>query len=328
MNKPIILVENLRHVYRRRNTERPALDGLDFAVRQGEIFGLLGPNGAGKTTAIRILTTILKPLSGRAEVAGYDVVRQPLEVRRRIAAVLQENAVETLLSVCDNLLLYGYLHGLSRRQIKPGLEEVVDLLELGEVLPQRAQDLSGGYKRRLQVAKALMVDTPVLFLDEATSGMDPLIKRRVMQAIRDRAARGRSVLLTTQLLDEAESLCDHMVLMDRGKALAAGKLRELRSLRQKMFLIQISFAKPEAEISPALEELRPKSLEVRDGEFHLTVEGSEDEWIRNMARISERWPLSHLEIRGASLEQIFLELYGRSQADAAVSPGQEQEEEK
>ncbi|HSA92289.1 MAG TPA: ABC transporter ATP-binding protein [Terriglobales bacterium] len=315
MSTPLIQVENLRHVYRRASGSRPALDGLSFQVLAGEIFGLLGPNGAGKTTLVRILTTILRPTSGRATVAGFDVVARPLEARRRLTAVLQESAVETLLSVRDNLLIYGRLHGLAGTDIQSRMKEVVEVLELGETLSQRAATLSGGYKRRLQVAKALMLEAPVLFLDEATTGMDPLIKRRVVQAIRERARRGSCVLLTTQLLDEAESLCDRMVLLDRGRSIAEGRLRELRALSRKMFRIHLSFAEPTLDAASALQELAPRSLEERDGDVVMTVEGSEDEWIRKMARISERWPLAHLEIRGANLEQIFLELYGTRPAE-------------
>ncbi len=314
MSEAIIQVEDLRHVYKRGSSPRPALDGLSFTVQPGEIFGLLGPNGAGKTTVVRILTTILRPTSGRALVAGHDVRTHPLEVRRQLAAVLQENAVETLLSTRDNLLLYGYLHGLSRRETAQRMDEVVDLLELQDQLGQRAQALSGGNKRRLQVAKALMVETPILFLDEATTGMDPLVKRRVVEAIRRRAASGGTVLLTTQLLDEAEALCHRMVLLDHGRSIAEGKLRELRALSRKLFRINLSFEQPAPEAAAALRELQVRSLEEHDGEFVLVAEGSEDEWIRKMARISARWPLAHLEIRGANLEQIFLELYGGGQS--------------
>ncbi len=212
MPSDIVIVEQLRHVYRKGKI---AVDGISFRAARGEIFGLLGPNGAGKTTTVRMLTTILRPTSGRASVAGHDITREPLAVRRNIVAVLQENAVETLLSTLDNLLLYGYLHGYGRSETRKRVDRVVEALELQEHLYSRAQTLSGGYKRRLQVAKALMIDTPVLFLDEATTGMDPLIKRRVVELIRQEAARGRTVLLTTQLLDEAEALCDRMVLMRR-----------------------------------------------------------------------------------------------------------------
>ncbi|MGH9465354.1 MAG: ATP-binding cassette domain-containing protein [Thermoanaerobaculia bacterium] len=306
----MIAVEGLRHAYRRGAT--PSLDGLDFEVAAGEVFGLLGPNGAGKTTAVKILTTILKPTAGRATVGGHDVVRHPLEARRQLTAVLQESAVEPLLSVRDNLRVYGLLHGLAGAALARRLAAAVEMLELSDQLDKRAQTLSGGFKRRLQVAKAFMVETPVLFLDEATTGMDPLIKQRVMGAIREAVAGGRTVLLTTQLLDEAEALCDRMLLLDRGKARAVGRLRELRELAGRRFEIRLAFAQP-GEGLAALSELAPRHLEERDGEIVLTVAGNEDEWIRHMARISERWPLAHLEMRGASLEQIFLELYGRAE---------------
>ncbi|MFN2433118.1 MAG: ATP-binding cassette domain-containing protein [Gemmatimonadota bacterium] len=319
MPAPAIEVEDLHYAYRRSGGRRLALDGLSFRVERGEIFGLLGPNGAGKTTAVRILTTLLKPTSGRAVVEGFDVVREPLAARRRLAAVFQETSVEVMLSTWDNLLLYGYLHGLSREEAPRRAREVSDLLELGDYLGQRAQGLSGGYKRRLQVAKALMVETPVLFLDEATTGMDPLIKRRIVQAIHEQAARGRTVVMTTQLLDEAEQLCDRMVLMNRGTAMAAGKLSELRALSRKVFDIRLAFSEPGEEATRALRELGPRTIEDEDGEVLLVVEGSEDEWIRKMARISERFPLARFEIRGATLEEIFVELYGADDAAREVA---------
>lgn len=313
MSDPIIQVEQLRHVYRKGKV---AVDSIDFAVARGEIFGLLGPNGAGKTTTVRMLTTILRPTSGHAVVGGYDVARDPLNVRRNIVAVLQENAVETLLSTEDNLLLYGYLHGYSRAETRQRVDRVVEALELQEHLQSRAQALSGGYKRRLQVAKALMVDTPVLFLDEATTGMDPLIKRRVIDLIREEAARGRTVLLTTQLLDEAESLCDRMVLMNAGRILAAGSMAELRKRAHKAFRLFVRFQQDSPEARAVLQSLASRQLKATHGEYELKVEGSEDEWIRQMARVSEQYPLEHLEIRAADLEEIFFELYGETNAEA------------
>jgi ABC-2 type transport system ATP-binding protein len=308
MPEPAIRVENLRYQYRHAPT--PALDGLDFSVGPGEIFGLLGPNGAGKSTAVKILTTILKPGGGRAFVGGRDVALHPLEARRQLAAVLQENAIETLLSVRDNLELYGRLHGLSAAETKTRAAPMIELLGLGDQLEKRAQTLSGGYKRRLQVTKALMIETPVLFLDEATTGMDPLIKRTVMNAIREQARRGRAVLLTTQLLDEAEALCDRMTLLHMGKSIASGRLAEIKGQFKKVFSISLGFTGADPLAVAALRELTPRKIEEGGGEILMTVEGREDEWIRQIAKISERWPLSHFEIRGASLEEIFIELYG------------------
>ena len=313
MPSDIVIVEQLRHVYRKGKI---AVDGISFRVERGEIFGLLGPNGAGKTTTVRMLTTILRPTSGRASVAGHDITREPLAVRRNIVAVLQENAVETLLSTLDNLLLYGYLHGYSRSETRKRVHRVVEALELQEHLYSRAQTLSGGYKRRLQVAKALMIDTPVLFLDEATTGMDPLIKRRVVELIRQEAARGRTVLLTTQLLDEAEALCDRMVLMREGQVLAAGTMTELRQRAHRAFRLFVRFQVDTPEAAALIQALSPRSLRVVQGEYEITVEGSENQWIREMARIADRHPLEHLEIRAADLEEIFFELYGEVAAEA------------
>jgi len=313
VSQEIVQVEQLRHVYRKGKV---AVDGITFGVRQGEIFGLLGPNGAGKTTTVRMLTTILRPTAGRAIVAGHDVAHEPLEVRRKIVAVLQENAVETLLSTVDNLLLYGYLHGYSRAETRKRVDRVIAALGLEEHVDARAQTLSGGYKRRLQVAKALMIDAPVIFLDEATTGMDPLIKRRVVELIREEAERGRTVVLTTQLLDEAEELCQRMVLMKEGKILSAGTMTELRQRAHKAFRLFVRFQQDTPDAAAMLKALAPRSLKTDHGAYEITVEGSEDRWIREMARISERHPLEHLEIRAADLEQIFFELYGDIASEA------------
>jgi ABC-2 type transport system ATP-binding protein len=313
VSSDVVIVEQLRHVYRKGKI---AVDGISFRTQRGEIFGLLGPNGAGKTTTVRMLTTILRPTSGRAIVAGHDVTREPLAVRRSIVAVLQENAVETLLSTRDNLVLYGYLHGYSRAETRKRVDRAVEALDLTEHLDMPARSLSGGYKRRLQVAKALMVDVPVIFLDEATTGMDPLIKRSVVDLIREEARSGRTVLLTTQLLDEAEALCDRMVLMKEGKVLAAGTMAELRQRAHRAFRLFVRFRNDTPEAAALLQSLAPRHVKSEHGEYEITVEGSEDQWIREMARISERHPLEHLEIRGADLEEIFFELYGDVAAEA------------
>ena len=225
-----IEVEDLRKVYSSR-TDEPvrALDGVSFQVPRGCVFGLLGPNGAGKTTLVKILTTITSATSGRATVLDRDVTRQPLEVRRQIAVVLQQAAVETLLSVEDNLLIYAYLHGIGRREARERMEAVVEEFGLRGKLRETVYDLSIGTKRRVQVAKIFMVDAPVIFLDEATTGMDPLMKRRVMDRIRAEALKGRTVLLTTQVLSEAEQLCDTILILDRGRTRASGPCKSSES---------------------------------------------------------------------------------------------------
>jgi len=188
-----IEVRNLVKVYQKRSQPPVrALEGISFDVPQGRIFGLLGPNGAGKTTTLKILTTLLPATSGSARILGYDVAAHPLEVRKNICVVLQENAAELYLSLRDNFRTYGRFHGLNWREIEVRADRVMELFGLDEYRNQKLIDLSGGLKRRLQVAKVFMVDKPVVFLDEATTGMDAINKRATIQAIREEARRGRT----------------------------------------------------------------------------------------------------------------------------------------
>jgi ABC-2 type transport system ATP-binding protein len=207
-----------------------AVDDLSFTVPTGHIFGLLGPNGAGKTTTLRILTTLTRPTSGTAEVAGINVVRDPLGVRRRIVVVVQESAAEIFLTVRDNLLTFGRFHGLHGVDLRARAERVIEQFGLTQDASRKAMDLSGGFRRRIQVAKALLVDTPVMFLDEFSTGMDPLLKRSVMDLLRAEARRGRTIVLTTQILSEAEALCDDILIINRGREVARGDVSAIKAL--------------------------------------------------------------------------------------------------
>src|SRR5262245_4407674 len=243
MHTNAIEAKDLKKVYR-SNTAEPirALDGISLQVPHGCVFGLLGPNGAGKSTLVKILTTITSPTSGQATVLGRDVTRSPLEVRRQIAVVLQQTAVESLLSVQDNLLIYAYLHGVGRREAWKRMQSLVEEFDLADKLGETVYDLSIGTKRRVQVAKIFMVDSQVIFLDEATTGMDSFVKSRVMGRIRLEARRSRSVLLTTQVLSEAEQLCDTILIIDRCRTLASGTLEDLRRLSEQIFRVSLSFS--------------------------------------------------------------------------------------
>ncbi len=304
-----IEVEDLRKVYSSR-TDEPvrALDGVSFQVPRGCVFGLLGPNGAGKTTLVKILTTITSATSGRATVLDRDVTRQPLEVRRQIAVVLQQAAVETLLSVEDNLLIYAYLHGIGRREARERMEAVVEEFGLRGKLRETVYDLSIGTKRRVQVAKIFMVDAPVIFLDEATTGMDPLMKRRVMDRIRAEALKGRTVLLTTQVLSEAEQLCDTILILDRGRTRASGTLQELRKLSSRMFRVSLSFAGLDGDLLRRLEALRPMELKADGKAVEMLFQGEEAGLLGELAEIARSVSITHFEIRGADLEEIFMTL--------------------
>jgi ABC-2 type transport system ATP-binding protein len=226
-----IRVEGLRKVFRPRSTAPVnALDGLSFSVPRGHIFGLLGPNGAGKTTTLRILTTLIRPTAGSAEVAGIDVVRDPLGVRRAIVVVTQDSAAEIFLSVRDNLLTFARFHGLRGPSLRARVDDVMDKFALSPEASRKAMDLSGGFRRRIQVAKAMLVDTPIVFLDEFSTGMDPILKRSVMNLLREEARRGRTIVLTTQILSEAESLCDDILIINHGREIARGNVATIKAL--------------------------------------------------------------------------------------------------
>jgi ABC-2 type transport system ATP-binding protein len=302
-------VENLKKVYRpRRDKPVVALDGVSLAIPQGQIFGLLGPNGAGKSTLVKILSTITEASSGRAAVMGRDVVREPLSVRKQLAVVLQQTAAETMLTVRDNLLIYAYLHGLRAQDARMRVSEVAEEFELGECLRDTVQELSIGTKRRIQVAKIFMLETPVLILDEATTGMDPFMKRRVLDRLRAEARKGRTILLTTQVLSEAEELCETIMIIDRGRTMASGTLTELRKRSAQMFRVSLGFGEMSDSLVSQVRELNPTELEISGPRIEMMFRGEEASLLERLAEISRTTPILQFEIRPASLEEIFVRL--------------------
>lgn len=306
----VISVEDVRKVYAGGATQPVhAVDGVSCEVPKGQIFGLLGPNGAGKTTLVKVLTTVTAPTSGRARICGFDVVRQALDVRRQIAVVLQQTAVETLLTVEDNLRIYAHLHGLRAAEVQKRMDAVLDEFDLRENARETVQDLSLGTKRRVQVAKVFMVDSPVLFLDECTTGMDPLMRRRVLDRIRREARNGRTILLTTQVLSEAEELCDRIMIMNHGKTLASGNLQELRRLSTQMFRVTLTFTQ-DRDVREQLELLHPVELRAEGERVEMLFKGEEALLLGRLADLSRVAPIRHFEVRGAGLEDIFVDLVG------------------
>ncbi len=303
-----IEVRDLRKVYRSKTGDVVALDGLSFEVAEGTIFGLLGPNGAGKSTTVKILTTITPPTAGRAVVMGCDVARAPLEARRRIAVVLQQTAVDGLLTVRDNLLIYARLHHVSGAAAQARMREVVEEFELGDVLNQTVYDLSIGTKRRVQAAKIFMVDSPVIFLDEATTGMDPFMKRRVMDRIQAAARNGRTVLLTTQVLSEAEQLCDRILIIDRGRIRASGTLDELRQLSEQLFRVSLTFGEVGEAVVGRLRALAPVELTINGRAVDMLFRGREASLLGELADIARTVPITQFAVQGATLEEIFMAL--------------------
>ena len=313
-------VENLVKTYRgkrrwffgRDGGPVRAIDGLSFAVPHGVIFGLLGPNGAGKTTLLKILSTLLQPTSGRARIEGIDVASEPLEVRRRIATVIQETAVEMFLSVRDNLLTFARFHGIEANEARRRADRVIELFGLGGELERKVQDLSGGYRRRVQVAKVFMVNTPVLFLDEFSTGMDPILKRAVMESLRGEVKRGRTIVLTTQILSEAEELCDDILILHKGRQVARGNLNALKLLSQGVYEVVMTFDALPADIEAEVARLRPIRSQVGGNTVELSVKTEEAGAIEIVGELAKKGRVLHVEIRGASLEDIFVELTAKA----------------
>ena len=307
-----IAVDNVVKIYRERSsTPVRALDGLTLEVEHGEIFGLLGRNGAGKTTLLRILTTLVEPTSGHVTVMGHDVRSEPYEVRRNICAVLQENAVELYLSVADNLATYARFHDIPRQQARTRIEKAIGLFGLEEDRNRKVIDMSGGTKRRVQVAKAFIIDTPLMFLDEPTTGMDPITKRTTLDALREEAFRGRTVFLTTHILQEAEELCNRIAIIDHGKIVVQGDLRTIRSLASDVVEVSLTFSQITDQLLEELSRLPLLKLTRQHNSFDFSVRGRERSALDIVTGLAALHPVTEVEIRRATLEDAFLELLGR-----------------
>ncbi|WP_327032030.1 ATP-binding cassette domain-containing protein [Micromonospora ureilytica] len=245
-----IVAQGLRKRYR----DRYALDGFDLRVPQGTVCGLLGPNGAGKTTAVRILSTLLRLDEGRAEVAGFDVTRQPDQVRYRIGLVGQHPALDEALSGRQNLVLFGRLFHLGRRRARQRAVELLERFGLADAAEQPVSTYSGGMRRRLDLAAGMILAPSVLFLDEPTTGLDPRGRNEVWESVRELVRAGTTVLLTTQQLDEADQLADRISVVEAGRVIAEGTPDDLKT-RLGGDRIEVVVAAP-ADLAAAVAQVR------------------------------------------------------------------------
>ncbi len=302
----VIRVEALRKTY----GELVAVDGVSFVVRAGEVFGLLGPNGAGKTTTVEVLEGLRKADSGAVTVLGVDAIRHPDELRSRIGVSLQTAALYPKLNVVEVLELFRGFYPSGRP-----VDELVELMDLGEKRKTRTQDLSGGQRQRLSVALALVNDPELIFLDEPTTGMDPAARRALWDVVLGLKTRGRSILLTTHHMEEAEVLCDRLAIMDHGKILEAGTVDELVSRRFHERAVRFD----------AIDGLTDEQLGAYPGVTSVKHEGGAvllytrdvPDTIGAVLAATDRLGVdpANLAVRRATLEDVFLDLTGRALRD-------------
>ncbi len=223
MSEYAIVIQDLTKKFE----DKTALDGLSLRVAKGELFGLLGPNGAGKTTAINILCGLLKPTSGNAEICGFDLQKETQKVKELIGVCTQETAIYPYLTGTENLELFGNLHNMSKKSLKERSKMLLNKMGLSEDAKRVAAKYSGGMKRRLSLTLALIHDPQVAFLDEPTVAMDPQSRHAVWDFIKEQKTQGKTVVLTTHYMEEAEELCDRVGIIDHGKLIAQGVPKEL-----------------------------------------------------------------------------------------------------
>jgi oleandomycin transport system ATP-binding protein len=289
-----------------------ALDGVDMVAGEGTVFGLLGPNGAGKTTTIRILSTLLRPDRGHASVGGFDVARQPAEVRRLIGLTGQYAAVDELLSGKENLYMIGRLLGFGRGEARGRAMELLESFDLAEAAGKRVKDYSGGMRRRLDLAASLVGRPRLLYLDEPTTGLDPKSRLELWGMIRGLVSEGTTVLLTTQYLEEADRLADEIVVIDHGRVIAAGTSKDLKT-RVGGQVLQAQPAEPSdlAATEKILAEFADGEDPYRD-DLLVTVRIADRSALGQVVRRldDEGIVVDDLSLRRPSLDEVFLSITG------------------
>ena len=305
-----------------------ALDGLDLSVARGSVLGLLGPNGAGKTTAVRILTTLLEPDEGTAEVAGIDVRSEPRRVRERIGLSGQAAAVDEHLTGFENLEMVGRLYHLGRERSRARARELLEQFDLADAAGRPAKTYSGGMRRRLDLAAALVTEPEVLFLDEPTTGLDPRSRAQMWETIQGLARGGSTVLLTTQYMEEADRLADDIVVIDRGRKIAQGSADELKTQigGERIEVVLTNVSKIPAARS-ILADLCVDEVQVDKQARRLTagVTGGVDTLRLLLQRLRERKvAVVDVGLRRPTLDDVFLSLTGHVAEEAADGDGEEE----
>ena len=270
-----------------------SVDGIDLSVKEGELFSLLGPNGAGKTTIIKMLCCLLRPSSGTATIMGHDVQKDPIAVKKVIDISPQETAIAEHLNAWENLSLMGGIYGFGKEEVKKRSEELLELIGLTKRAKDQVRKYSGGMKRRLSIAMALVSDPQVLFLDEPTLGLDPQSRRSIWEHITELKGK-KTIVLTTHYLEEADALSDRIAIIDEGKIVATGTPRELKDSISDM---QVMVVKAKNLTTDAVEGLRKIYPEVKEVEDGVEIKAKE---------VSSYEIIDYLRPRGVVIESTFL----------------------
>jgi len=308
MAEPAVLAEKIE----RRFDSVLAVAGVDLSVPEGQIYGFLGPNGAGKSTLVRMLCTLLLPTAGSARVAGYDVASEPQAVRLRIGVALQEAALDDRQTGRELLRLQGRLYGLHTSEIDRRLDDVLQMVDIGDAIDRRVATYSGGMKRRLDVAAALVHNPEVIFLDEPTTGLDPASRVAVWREVRKlNVERGTTIFLTTQYLEEADELADRVGIIADGRIVAEGTPDELkRSIGDDLIVARVEGA--DRQVAEALREVSGvHHVSVREGEVTLRApDGAATMTPVAVALNHHQLTVHSLTLRTPTLDDVFLELTG------------------
>jgi lipooligosaccharide transport system ATP-binding protein len=290
-----------------------AVDGIDFRVEPGEAFGFLGPNGAGKTSTMRMIGCVSQPNGGTLRVLGMDPTVDGPAIRARLGVVPQDDSLDSELTVLDNLMIYGRYFDLPRAEIRRRAEELLEFMQLSDRRHDLVDPLSGGMKRRLTIGRALINQPDLLLLDEPTTGLDPQARHLLWERFYRLKRRGVTTVLTTHYMEEAEQLCDRLVIMDRGRIVAEGSPRELVARYSTRDVVELRFATPEARdaVMPRLQEVGSRVEALTDRVLLYVDDG---DVIAELVAVEGLHPES-VYARRATLEDVFLILTGRSLED-------------
>ena len=312
----IIRVENLEHSYK----DFKAVDGISFSVRKGEIFSFLGPNGAGKSTAINILITLLAKQNGSASVAGFDVTKDPQKVRESIGIVFQDITLDRDMTVWEILEFHGRLYNMPLEQRRKRIEELLDLVELAAKRNERTKHLSGGMKRRLEIARGLMTRPIVLFLDEPTIGLDPQTRLRMWDYIKGVNSEGTTIFLTTHYMDEADHLSDRISIIDHGRIVITGKPWELKNTLGRD-LIYLDTNNNDTAIRILKDHPGVRDIKVKSKGFVLMVNEDGSKVLPSIIETlrSAGIEISTINLKKPSMDDVFVFYTGRELRDESTA---------